>query len=146
MTLIEQYSEQCKKLDEKISAGKLAPEELCVYQELKYRICILDTLRGMCVSAPITTDTEVLFKHFKIVSAYLRFLREERKLGNKTDEEGIKKREAGANSLERVVADWIKRFGSFTPTTPELYKKQISECINAVLPVWCQYRNTYINV
>ncbi len=146
MKLIDQYRELNGKFEEKLSAGKLAPEELCTFQELKYRICILETLRILCISAPVSTDTRMLTSHYQVVSAYLRFMSTERKLGTKADEDGLKKREAAAGSLERVMTDWAKRFGSFKPNTPELYKSQVTEYINAVLTVWIQYRNTYINI
>ena len=146
MKLIDQYKGLHKQLEEKLSAGKIKLEELCVLQEVKYRICVLDTLRAFCTSAPKTTDTTQLCYHYQLVASYLKFICSERRLGTKTDDDGQKKRETAGVSMERVVADWTKRFGSFKAENEEIYKTRIVEFINAVLSVWVQYRNTYINI
>lgn len=146
MKLIDQYKGLHKQLKVNLAEGTTTIEELCVLQEVKYRICVLDTLRAFCTSAPKTTDTTKLCYHYQLVSTYLKFICSERRFGTKTDEDGLKKRETAGVSLERVVTDWTKRFSNFKADTEELYKTRIVEFINAVLSVWIQYRNTYINI
>ena len=146
MKLIDQYKGLHKQLEDKLSAGTISLEELCVLQEVKYRIGVLDTLRAFCTSAPKTTDTTKLCYHYQLVSTYLKFVCSERRFGTKADEDGQKKRETAVVSLERVVTDWTKRFSSFKADTEDLYKTRIVEFINSVLSVWIQYRNTYINI
>lgn len=107
--------------------------------------CILETFRSFCRTAPLTTDVKVLGYHYQLVNAYVRFLLNERKFGPKTDEAGQKKRETAYVSLERVVQNGAKQFSSFTASSQDQYKKIISGMINTILPVWIQYRNTYIN-
>ena len=70
----------------------------------------------------------------------------ERKFGPRTDAEGLKKRETASMSFEKVVQDGRKRFSSFKPTSQDQYKSTIGNYILTLLPVWMQYRNTYINV
>ena len=41
--------------------------------------------------------------------------------------------------------DGRKRFSSFNASTQEQYKTCINNYIKTILPVWMQYRNTYIN-
>lgn len=41
--------------------------------------------------------------------------------------------------------DGRKRFSSFSASTQEQYKTCINSYIKTILPVWMQYRNTYIN-
>ena len=77
---------------------------------------------------------------------YIKMLSGERQVGSKTNEDGKKKRAAAKETIDRVMNDGVRRFGSFNPTTDELYKKTISEFINAYISVWIQYRNTYINI
>lgn len=62
------------------------------------------------------------------------------------DVEGQKKREAALAAVERVVQDGRRRFSSFKADTQDQYRKTINAFISAVLPVWVQYRNTYVNV
>lgn len=145
-TLLDQYREKQNRFRSQIAENSLPLEDLLVMQELNYRICVLETFQSFCKSAPITMDTKVMGYHFQMVDAYVRFILNERKFGLKADVEGQKRRETAKESLERVVQDGRKRFTSFSAGTQEQYKKSISSFSNAILPVWMQYRNTYVNI
>ena len=145
-TILDQYRGKQAEIRSKIEENSLLPEELLFMQELNYRICVLETFQSFCKSAPVTTDVKVMGYHFQMVDAYVRFVLGERRFGPKTDEEGQKKRETALGSFERVVQDGRKRFTSFKPATQEQYKTCISQYVNTILPVWMQYRNTYINL
>ena len=88
----------------------------------------------------------VMGYHYQLVDGYVKFVLTERKFGPKTDAEGMKKRETAAASFEKVVQDGRKRFSSFKPTSQDQYKSTIGNYILTLLPVWMQYRNTYITV
>ena len=145
-TLLDQYLQKQDKIKSQMTENSLPMDGLLVMQELNYRICVLETFRSFCQTAPLTTDVKVLGYHYQLVNAYIRFLMSERKFGPKTDENGQKQRDTAAVSLERVAQDGSKRFSSFNASTQDQYKKTISGMINTILPVWIQYRNTYINV
>ncbi|MDO4286406.1 MAG: hypothetical protein Q4C40_01615 [Eubacteriales bacterium] len=145
-TLLDQYRERQNKFRSQIAENSLPLEDLLVMQELNYRICVLETFQSFCKSAPITMDAKVMSYHFQMVDAYVRFILNERKFGLKADAEGQKRRETARESLERVVQDGRKRFTSFSAGTQEQYKKCISNFSNTILPVWMQYRNTYVNI
>lgn len=145
-TILEQYREKQNNIRAQIAENSLPPEDLLVMQELNYRICVLETFQSFCKSAPVTTDTKVMGYHFQLVDAYVRFVLGERKFGPKTDSDGQKKRETAYTSFERVVQDGRKRFSSFKAGNQEQYKTAISTFVNTVLPMWMQYRNTYINI
>ena len=146
MTLLEQYNAKLNEMNEKIRAGQVSPEEMLVYQELMYRIGTLNTCKAFCASAPVGKETSKLCCHYQVVTMYIKMLSGERQVGSKTDEDGKKKRAAAKETIDRVMNDGVRRFGSFNPTTDELYKKTISEFINAYISVWIQYRNPYINI
>lgn len=145
-TLLDQYRERQNKFRSQIAENSLPLEDLLVMQELNYRICVLETFQSFCKSAPITMDAKVMSYHFQMVDAYVRFILNERKFGLKADAEGQKRRETARESLERVVQDGRKRFTSFSAGTQEQYKKCIRNFSNTILPVWMQYRNTYVNI
>ncbi len=145
-TVLEQYLEQQNIIRSQIAENSLPLDELIKMQEINYRICVIETFQSFCKSAPITTDINVLGYHFQMVDAYIRFILKERRFGPKTDADGAKKRETALISFEQVVQDGKKRFTSFTVTTSEQYKKIIRSYINTILPVWVQYRETYINI
>lgn len=145
-TILDQYREKQEQIRSKIAETSLLPEELLVMQELNYRICVLETFQSFCKSDPVTTDVKVMGYHFQLVDAYVRFVLNERRFGPKTDADGQKKRETALVSFEQVVQDGKKRFASFSAVTNEQYKSCISQYVNTILPVWMQYRNTYINL
>lgn len=145
-TILDQYREKQNEIRSKAAENSLMLEELLTMQELNYRICVLETFQTFCKSAPITMDTKAMGYHFQIVNAYVKFVLNERRFGPKTDADGQKKRETALASFERVVQDGKKRFTSFSAGTNEQYKKSISQYVNTILPVWMQYRNTYINL
>lgn len=145
-TILERYQEKQKVIRSQIAENSLPLQELLDMQELNYRICVLETFQSFCKSAPITMDTKVMGYHFQMVDAYVHFILTERRFGPKTDTEGQKKRETAQTSFEQVVKDARKRFESFSAGTQEQYQRSISHYVNTVLPVWVQYRNTYINV
>lgn len=145
-TILDQYREKQNEIRSKAAENSLMLEELLTMQELNYRICVLETFQTFCKSAPITMDTKAMGYHFQMVNAYVKFVLNERRFGPKTDADGQKKRETALASFERVVQDGKKRFTSFSAGTNEQYKKSISQYVNTILPVWMQYRNTYINL
>ena len=143
MKLIEYYLQKQEEARKQIEAGAYRPEQLFMLQELNYRICVIETMRDFCRSAPVTTDVRQLCTHYRVVDTYIRFLMSERQVGSKTDEDGQKKRDTALSAFTKVVQDYQRRFGSFQATTPDQYKKVIENTINTVLPVWAQYRATY---
>lgn len=145
-TLLDKYREKQDVFRSQIAESSFSLEDLLLLQELNYRICVLETFQSFCKSAPITMDTKLMGYHFQIVDAYVRFLLNERKFGTKADDEGQKRREMARATLERVVQDGRKRFTSFSAGTQEQYKKTICNFSNSILPVWMQYRNTYVDI
>lgn len=144
MKLIDKYISAKKALEEKTTNAKLNVQQLVELQELNYRIDVLDTVRVMCMTAPVSKDGKLLSHHYALVSAYLRTLSKDRQLGNKADEELKNKRETANEALVRVTDDGCKRFTSFNAETEDTYKKQLNEFVSNVLTIWVQYRNTYV--
>lgn len=144
--LIEKYYEKREAFRSQVAENSLPPDDLVLVQELDYRISILETFQTFCKAAPLTTDTKVLVNHYQLVNLSICNLLTERKFGTKTDDNGKKKRETAALSLDKVVKDNQKRFASFAAQTQNQYKTSITNYINAVLPVWVQYRDTYVKL
>ena len=145
-TILEQYRHCQGVFNEQLTAGCLPPEDILILQELSYRISVLESFEVLCKSAPKTMDTGAMGYHFQLVSACIGFTLNERKFGPKVDEAGVKKRETAHQVFGQVVLDGRKRFMNYKAVTQEQYKNDISNYILTVLPVWLQYRNTYINL
>lgn len=145
-TILEQYQKRSGDYRSQIAADSFPPDELMALQEMNYRICVLETFQSMMRVIPMTTDLQVIANHFQVISCYMELLLKERKFGPKMDETQKQKRDTALASLENVVRDGKKRFMSFTAQTPDSYKKCMGKYCNTVLPMWMQYRETYISL
>lgn len=144
--LLDVYRQQQNELLSQISERKTNADTMLVFQELSYRICVLETFQAFVKTAPITTEGSALSFHYQMLDAYIRFIESERKFGTAADKNGKMKRETAHHTLCNVTQDNRKRFSSFHASSPEQYKKEISNLANTVLPVWIEYRNTYVNI
>lgn len=130
----------------KVAGNELPLESVIEFQELNYRVDVLETCKALTVTAPITTDVKKLGYHYQLTEKVLTALTTEHKFGPAVNEEGKKKREAALSALERVIQDGRKRFSSFKAASQEQYKEIVTKFIGAVLNVWIQYRNTYVKI
>lgn len=145
-TALETYRQKQNELLAQIDGQRTQPNTMLLLQEVKYRICVLETFQSFLKTAPVTTDVKPILYHYQMLDAYVRFIESERRFGTATDAEGRKKRETAAATLGNVVQDNRKRFSGFHATAPEQYKGAIGALINTVLPVWVQLRDTYIKI
>ena len=142
--LIEVYQDKEKEYGDLVIESEESLTKIADLQEIKYRISVLSTLRMFVDSAPITDNLKEIKFHFNITSKVVDMLLEERRFGRTVDENGQKQRETAESALKSVVRQNKKRFESFRPDTITTYSKLMQEYVSTVLPVWVQYRNTYI--
>jgi hypothetical protein len=82
-----------------------------------------------------------------MVDAFFQSLAQERCYSPINTEKEKKQRETAHGSLLKVIQDYRNRFSSFAPgTDAEFYQKTISAAVQTVLPVWIQFRQSYIEV
>ena len=129
-----------------VKAGKITFQDTMVYQELLYRIQVLETCKMLCKAAPITTNMNDLLLHYQLTDTILSCMAEERHMGFPTDDKGKAQRKTAVENFHRVLTDFRKRFSSFRAEKPEQYQQAISAMVNTVLPVWIQMRNTYVPI
>lgn len=144
--LIEVYQDKEKEYADLLIDDEGSLTKIADLQEIKYRISVLSTLRMFVDSAPITDNLREIKFHFNITSKVVDMLVEERRFGRNVDENGQKQRETAETALKNVVKQNKKRFESFKPDKLTTYAKLMQEYVSTVLPVWVQYRNTYIAV
>jgi hypothetical protein len=141
-TMLERYWKIRLDFKEAYKETMPAPAQLWNYQELLYRIDILEVFQQFAAAAPLTTDMKVLGTHYKVVDAYVENLKKERAFPASPNAEVQKQRETALASFNSVVDDYRKRFASYAPQSPEQYQKDIGRAIATVLPSLLQYRNT----
>ena len=144
--ILSEYVARHEDMKLKIAGNELPMESVVQYQELNYRVDVLETCKALTIVAPVTTDTKKMGFHFQLTDKVISALTSEHKFGPTVNDEGKKKREAALSALERVIKDGRKRFCSFNATSEDQYKIAITNFIGAVLNVWVQYRNTYIKI
>ena len=144
------YLEECANrkisLAPLVKAGKMTFQDTMVYQELLYRIQVLETCQMLCKTAPVTTDTRELVCHYQLVDAVLFCAGKEHAFGAPVQEKGKAQRKAAGENLAKIVADCRKRFSSFQAKSPEQYRQSISAMVGTVLVAWVQLRNTYVPI
>ena len=145
-TILNQYLALQTNIYEKVAENSLPFDELLQPQELNHRIGVLETFQILAKTAPLSTDTKVLRQHYQIVDVCIRYLLMDHKFGPALDENGKKKRDTANKALEDIIRDNQKRFSSFKAETQDHYKRCIANCINTVLPMWLQFRDTYIKI
>ena len=145
-TILGMYSDKRNNIRKQINDGKAQPADSLLIQELNYRIGVLETFQDLIASAPITNDRQALGFHYHVVTGNIKCLLDERRFGPKTNDEGLKKRETAFTSFDNVVKDGTRRFSSFAGDNAEWYRNEINNYIKTILPMWVQYRNTYINI
>jgi len=140
-TLLEKYGKMKTELDFEVTTSKLAPEQIWAYQELLYRIEVLQVCQMFQSAAPLSAEVKDLSLHYKMLNAYIENLMLERKPGAGSDENQKELCDTAHGNLRRIVDDYRKRFSSFSPGNDACrYSKEISAVLQTVLPAWLQYR------
>jgi hypothetical protein len=146
-TLLENYYDRTNKFDSNILATIPGLEQVLQQQELFYRISVLEACQMFIKTSPKSADTKDLLWHYRILDAYFQNLIVERRFSDCTNEIMQKLRNTAHGNLLKVIEDYRKRFGSFKPGDDvDCYRKAISRVIQTVIPVWIQYRQTYIEI
>lgn len=145
-TYLDDYNNRKLSFGPLIQAGKMTLGDSMVYQELLYRIQVLETCQMLCKTAPVTTDTRELIGHYQLVDAVLFCAGREHAFGVPAQDQRKAQRKVAGENLSKVVTDCRKRFSSFQAKSPEQYRKSITAMVSTVLVAWVQLRNTYVPI
>ena len=143
-SVLQKYTDMKSRLSNQITAGQLPPEQMLQYQELLYRIDVLESLMAFGKTAPVTMDQRILIYHYQMLDAFIICLLQERRFGQPGDEKVKQQRECAYGNLNSVVTNCRKQFSSFNPVAQDTYRGAVQNMINTILPAWVSYRNTYV--
>ena len=142
-TTLEIYWNIKVDMDSEMQTLKPEPEQIWQYQELLYRIEVLQVCQMFIKSVPESADAKVLTPHYQMLNAFIENLTLERRGCANNSGDAQAQRDTAHGNLLRVVEDYRKRFSSFSPDNDAgRYCKEISLVIQTVLPAWLQYRQT----
>ena len=145
MSLLQDYVVLKNEIEDRME-GALAVNYLLDYQELAYRVCVLETLKTFSESVPDVEDEKAIHYYGKALAAYLKGLADAHKFAPKADKETLKKRETALNALCSVCEDAGKKIAAYTPSNRKEYAKDMAKMIKPVTIVWAQYRNTLVAI
>ena len=143
-TTLDQYYQTKQQLLAKMAEGPFVGDQLLGYQELLYRISVLESCMTLVKTAPVGTDLMAMSFHYQVVEALFTCLIQERQFGVPANDALKKQRDTALQNLQTVVNSFRKQFQSFKPATPEAYRAAVTKMVNTILPAWLQYRFTYI--
>jgi hypothetical protein len=145
LTLLERYWKIKLNFETASKEAPPSPVKLWVYQELLYRIHLLDSLQLIVKAAPLSNDIKVLYPHYQVVDKMLENIRSERFLKAKQTEQQEQQKTA-SDSLNAVIEDYRKRYANYAPASPNQYQEDIRRTVSTVLPAWITYRNTITDI
>ena len=145
-TTLEQYYQTKQQLNAKIASGEMTMDQLLGYQELLYRISVLESCMNFVKTAPVTDDTKAMCYHYQVVEALATSLLTERQYGIPADEKLRNQRATAQGNLQTVVNSFRKKFQSFAPKSQDEYRNIITQMIETILPAWMSYRNTFVSL
>lgn len=145
MSLLQDYVVLKNELEDRMD-GTLAVNYLLDYQEVAYRVCVLETLKTFSESVPDAEDEKVINYYGKALAAFLKGLADDHKFAPKANQETLKKRETAAKALCSVCDDVGKKIVAYKPSDRKEYQKDIAKMIKPVTIVWAQYRNTLVAI
>lgn len=145
-TMLDYYRALKDALEEQAKTEKITAQEMFLYEELLYRIHVLEVFRYLTAAAPPSTDLKEIGGHFQAVDAMVSHLCRERRLRASTDEKVQKSRETAHRFLLEIVSDYRKRFTNYMPGDIGQYEADIWKVIRTLLPAWQQYRDTMLKI
>ena len=145
LTMLERYCKMRLELDESFKNTIPTAAQFWSYQELVYRIGVLETFQQFAKLAPVSPDAKILIQHYLVVNGFIEHLKKER-FNPTTDPEMLKKQQTAQASLISVIDDYRKRYSSYQSGNDDQYKQDIGRTIAAVLSAWMQYRDTVTEI
>lgn len=101
-TCLDDYQSMKDTMTQQFSEGNVSLEQSMTYQELLYRIGVLETCRMLCKTAPITVEMKALIAHYQLVDAYVQCIGKERRFGMPADDKEKASRKVAAEALEKL--------------------------------------------
>lgn len=120
---------------------------LRIYQELSYRVSVLETWKVLIDYAPDWSDVEAVKEHKALLIPFCKQLPYEHLMGiPEPTEKEIKKASTAQKVLETVLEDCLMRVTQFDSTSGQSYRDAICGIISAISKVWLQFRMTLLDV
>lgn len=145
-TKLEEYQNYRDMYNEQLEKGQMEVKSMIYLCELNYRIEVMNEFRMFYKITPRTMNEDDIGYHIGFISLFIGILGKEKRYSKVTDESGEKKKEAAKAYFMNVAEEGEKQLLKQTITSPEQYRKYMSDYCNTVLIAWIQMRETFINI
>lgn len=124
-----------------VQNGKYNPSLIKQYGECAYRLDIYDNINVLTVTAPITSDSEIVKSHWGFVKRVLIGLITERIPANLTVEQST-----AHGNFGKVIETNINVLANFEPTKypPETYRNAVLQILKTSYDAFIAFRNTIV--
>jgi len=146
LTTLERYLLRRFDLETALRAEPVDLTVLWKYQEVMYRISVIETCRAFQETIPASDEIVTLLPHFQMLMAFFQHLVSERRLGIPDDIKTRRHRDSAHMSLVRIMDDHSSRLMHYTPEGPEQYRLDVRNIISTVLSAWMQYRDSLLPI
>ncbi len=145
--LLDDYYGKWESLSKQLGSGQgLNHEQLYQFHELLYRINVIESLRMLSATAPVTLETRALSEHFRVLSGLVNGMMNERRIACSGTPKEVEQRKAAHNAFTVMANCCLKSFQSYVPSAADDYRKAIEQTIAAVLSSWVPYRDTFVKI
>ncbi len=143
MILVEEYRLRRRNLEQK---DELSAKDLLVYEELLYRIHVIQVLKFLLEHAPVSREISTLAGHWEAVDALASHLCQERRLSPSPDAQIQQQRDTARQFLMEILTEQRRRFFVYMPENERQYQADIRDTLQCLLFAWLQYRETMMPI
>ncbi len=141
MTIADALRERQNKL-----TSSLSIYEATIFQEIAYRLSVLDVIARIDAAIPETTERSKCGAHYQFMMSYLHLLVEEHCFVKPSSDKAAEARACAKEMLIKILKDNEQRLMSFMPQEPGDYHKMAKNTLQTVTIAWISYRETFVRI
>lgn len=141
MTIAEKLHERKAQLEDALSIG-----ETIEYQEIAYRLYVLDVMKRLTDAIPKTQEPSEHTAHYQLMIRFLHGLVDEQDVISPSPQTAETERECAKMMLINVFTDGVCRMQENTFPKPSGYQLAAQNLLQTITVAWLGYRETIVSV
>ena len=141
MTIAEKLHERKVQLEDVLSIG-----EAIEYQEIAYRLYVLDVMKRLADAIPKTQEPSEHTAHYQLMIRFLHGLVDEQDVMSPSPQTASDERECAKMMLINVFTDGVCRMQENTFSEPSGYQLAAQSLLQTTTVAWLGYRETIVSV
>ena len=141
MTIAEKLHERKAQLEDALSIG-----ETIEYQEIAYRLYVLDVMKRLTDAIPKTQEPSEHTAHYQLMIRFLHGLVDEQDVISPSPQTAETERKCAKMMLINVFTDGVCRMQGNTFLEPSGYQLAAQNLLQTTTVTWLGYRETIVSV